>query len=961
MDVIVLSGARGDGLQGHGGREGKRAAAFGACLGDSFGGARGNRATWTFEAPAERREAALIIRYANGHDRAAAYRVLLNGRALPAMGGAAAHALAPTGGWGDRDTDWACLVVRRGVALRRGLNRLTLIGTRHDNHLNVDLLLFVEPADAARLADFTRAQFEALAPAAAVDFDEGTGTYTNAALDNGVPFGGIGAGKFEIFPDGWIGNLACANNWDCPVPLSRGSFFAVQTHVGGEAHTRLLRRRRPAEYDHARNIATVRYRGLLPTAALTFEDADLPVQIRALASSALVPQDIARSSLPGAGVVFTVANPGRRPVHVHLMAAWENVAGVGGYFSAAAGKTRMVGFDDRRGHRVLPFARASLAGVRLLAARRRTGLARNAEGEFALAVERTAGLRVGAFAFDAGADAAPALGAAAEPLPPGGARATAGGVTAAFTLAPGARREVRFHIAWHMPHQLALIDRRDHGHAYAARYRSAPAVAARLAADRGAREAGTREWQELVRRSSLPFWLQYRLINGAFPAFSNTLLTRRGHFAMLESPVTMKGALGTMDQRMASHGFWTQMFTDLDRRELDSFARCQQADGRITHFTGNVHHALENPAVHYGITDWPDLSSSWILQLLKQYRWTGDRTWLKAHWPRVRRTMRWLIAADRDGDGIPEGGSTYDYEKAFGGAFAYTASCHLGAMRAVAAMADALGDAATRAAADAAFARAQAGALTHLWNGRYFRKSVNIATGARNENSFIASLAGDWLARLCGLEPIYPVAQVSSNLKHVLDLHVQRFPLVPPMEVTPEGAAAVDDAYVLQHEPFLGMEAMYAGFPREGLDVLQRVYRAAWPVNHVGWRLPLNFMCGSGRPRGLWTYMTATSTWHVLNALTGATLDLPAGALYFQPADPAASFELPLFFPHFWLWASYDANRRRAQLKVLKVLKPGLSLRAVRRSMADGSIAEARLRRPFAIKQGAVLTLRIAN
>src|SRR5262249_58023108 len=127
----------------------------------------------------------------------------------------------------------------------------------------------------------------------------------------------------------------------------------------------------------------------------------------------------------------------------------------------------------------------------------------------------------------------------------------------------------------------------------------------------------TRDWQSLLEGSNLPQWLKQKLVNDAFTLFSNTVLTKDGRFSVLESPVDMGGALGTMDQRMAAHGILTQLFPELDRTELDLFGAAQRDDGRITHFVGNVHETIGDPDVGYGITDWPDLSCSWVMQVLK--------------------------------------------------------------------------------------------------------------------------------------------------------------------------------------------------------------------------------------------------------------------------------------------------------------------------------------------------------
>lgn len=153
-------------------------------------------------------------------------------------------------------------------------------------------------------------------------------------------------------------------------------------------------------------------------------------------------------------------------------------------------------------------------------------------------------------------------------------------------------REIRFHLIWRLPHHFTRKDGRDNGHYHLNHFRSAEAVAHHLVQRWPKLLAATREWQDLILRSNLPWWLRLKLVNTVFTVSANTVFTRDGRFAVAESPVSMKGALGTMDQRLASHAFYTMMYPDLDRREMELFAGCQLEDGRITHFNGNLHEAV---------------------------------------------------------------------------------------------------------------------------------------------------------------------------------------------------------------------------------------------------------------------------------------------------------------------------------------------------------------------------------
>ncbi|BDI32093.1 hypothetical protein CCAX7_41440 [Capsulimonas corticalis] len=481
----------------------------------------------------------------------------------------------------------------------------------------------------------------------------------------------------------------------------------------------------------------------------------------------------------------------------------------------------------------------------------------------------------------------------------------------------------------------------------------------------------TKSWQDPVLKSSLPFWMKLKLINCAFPMFANTVLTKDGRFAVLESPIDMGGALGTMDQRMASHAFFTSFFPELDRAELELYAACQQPDGRITHFDGNIHEVIGRPDVGYGITDWPDLSSAWVMQAVKLYRWTGDASFLERMKPHITHAMDWLEKDGADDNLIPAGGSTYDYEQLPRGEFIYSASCYLGALRA----ASAISDPAQASAYDKHLGDVQKSVMTDLWNGTFFRKWRQPSTGKTVEDSFVANLAGDWLARLSGLPRTLDPKIIHQSVTQTIARHQKPFFPTPPMQVTPAGKLTTTSCYFLQHEPYLGCEAIYENYVDDGVETLKRVYDCAWELNHSPWDQSLAYDAPSGVQSGLATYMTCPTSWHVLSALAGTSLDLPGKRLYVSPRLMTTETEmhLPVFFSRFWGWLDYVPAQHRLALRVDRVFATDTaraslyhiageadapdSAMTITSVAADGDAAPIALEAPFAVKEGATLDL----
>jgi len=474
--------------------------------------------------------------------------------------------------------------------------------------------------------------------------------------------------------------------------------------------------------------------------------------------------------------------------------------------------------------------------------------------------------------------------------------------------------------------------------------------------------AQTEEWQNLVWKSNLPFWLKLKLINCAFPIFSNSIFTKDGRYSTMESPVSMAGAMGTSDQRMSAHAFLNLFFPELDEKELELFAQCQDLvepipDGRIPHFTGNINEIIGNPNVTSGVRNWPDLTCSWVMQVVKYYRLTGDKEFLGRQWSHIKRAMEWLKNADHDGDAIPEGGSTYDYEHPKGGAFCYTASCYLGALKSAIEAARTMNDSEKLKEYKKQFKLVQKNVIKYLWNGKYFIKNNNILTGEKNPNCFIAQLAGDWLSQLSGLGTTIHKDMRQLAVREILERNVKPFYPIPAMEVTPEGKVAVDSSYIIQNEPYIGMEAIYAGYVDDGLEVIKRVYDTVWLVNKDPWHQALWYDIKTSARKGLVYYMTCPATWHIFNALSGTTLNLSEETLWISPKLPSYinEWHIPIFFPKFWLWMDYVSKDKKLTISVVRTF--GDKEWIISKIIGIQSSRPIKLKNKFIIKENATLDL----
>jgi len=414
-------------------------------------------------------------------------------------------------------------------------------------------------------------------------------------LHSGLPLGGIGTGRLELLTNGTLGSFSCANNWDVPTFWTEGSFFALWTNAGGSARAMMLHPPRSAGGWGLPTIDAINFTGRFPVAELSYETAGLPLDVRLRAQGTITPGSAELSSLPAATFAFTIRNNDSQPADVAVLASLENLCGQGGYYYVKADWSENVRerFDSVSGARQENWQAKFIKGLLFTNDREpRDVREANAFTDYALGCEGHGGVSrcVSWNAVGAGPRACPEPPsfweefAADGVLPRGDHKAEgingkyrpAGAVAKKITIEPGKSADVVFVLSWYHRGHTTFRDGVDHGHAYQAQCKNVWETAASARDGREIAAAIVDRFHGMIRDSSLPAWLQTKLINGAFPTTTSSVWTADGIFSMHESPTEMAGAVGTIDQRLAAHPFTFAFFPELDRCELDWFRKCQQ-------------------------------------------------------------------------------------------------------------------------------------------------------------------------------------------------------------------------------------------------------------------------------------------------------------------------------------------------------------------------------------------------
>ena len=184
-----------------------------------------------------------------------------------------------------------------------------------------------------------------------------------------------------------------------------------------------------------------------------------------------------------------------------------------------------------------------------------------------------------------------------------------------------------------------------------------------------------------------------------------------------------------------------------------------------------------------------------ILKLHRDWRISGDTRWLEGLWPDARRALEYaFVQWDADRDGLVEGEQHVTYDVELYGPNPLVGVLYLAALRAGAALADAVGD---EKAAESYRSLAERGAARLdevCWTGDYYEQRTPSRREIRSDPYPTGSLGGsleglgpgeppryqidsgclsdqllgEWMARVCGVGPVLPGRRVQRTLRAIV-------------------------------------------------------------------------------------------------------------------------------------------------------------------------------------------------
>lgn len=513
-----------------------------------------------------------------------------------------------------------------------------------------------------------------------------------------------------------------------------------------------------------------------------------------------------------------------------------------------------------------------------------------------------------------------ASGSVGAPPGAGGAVAAFGAGAVTMTLAPGASGAVTLVFAWFLPNRDYLGE--NVGAFYGNLFNSSNDVATALAdvaeQRRVVADINAHHAVFLAAPRSEPDWLADIAVN-SFSHMRNAFYTADGRWRQYE-------AFDCDDMDSVHNDFqrhlpylWT--FPEVEQQKSQAWARFADTEKGFIQECMAVG-CLGTPGAFDvpGGREMGDVSSVWVLGVLELYQ-TGAmagsdaaaaKALVQAVWPQVLGALRWQLSTTTNADapGLPAYlVCTYDIEVLeHYPTTTYNSFLHLAMMKAVAVLADVVGDAATGATARDAFTRGLSAVRLQLWNATAGAFRAFATKGPPTTMPVMSDcLYGATIAHSLGLGLMWdgPPADFASHLALEESANGNDFGLVvltgrdtaepfASIDETEWGMAAPTWSYIGLAGAGLGVDEALA-VPQRFFDNVRLRLRDQW--NLAGLYSGANWTQYSTNDDGqAWCtnhYGMALTHFYIHLALSGQQVNLPRGTLSFLPrySEP---FSLPL-------------------------------------------------------------------
>lgn len=303
-----------------------------------------------------------------------------------------------------------------------------------------------------------------------------------------------------------------------------------------------------------------------------------------------------------------------------------------------------------------------------------------------------------------------------------------GSITVAQSIAPGRSEEINYVLSWHFDHPLAKrlskLPETKGNYYYGSRFKDALAVTDYIAQRFASLHGQTLLWKQTYYDASLPFWfLERTFLNIGTLATANTYRFANNRFWAWEGVNACEGTCTHVWQYAQAMG---RIFPSLERdvRERTDLGIAMQEDGGIL-FRAEYEH---RPAI--------DGQAGSILRIYREHQMSADDTFLRQNWEKIKKATRFLLAQDKNGDGMTDTPMENTLDAVWEGEIAWIVGLTIAAVKAAAMMALEMKDKNFAAICNSYVEKGNRNMADKLFNGEYFIHRPDVVQGRKKLGSY---------------------------------------------------------------------------------------------------------------------------------------------------------------------------------------------------------------------------------
>ncbi len=412
----------------------------------------------------------------------------------------------------------------------------------------------------------------------------------------------------------------------------------------------------------------IAFEATYPMATVRYTDKALPVELSLQAYSPFIPLNEDDSALPATILSFTAVNKGNANVKISLVGYLEN-------------KTSIRSADPnscRRLNTVVTGNGMTAVGESLaILKKNRQNLPEKPDyGTMCIAVidpQAKAYTSIQPGSFPVSAETTDSITKPVqEPL--------IGAVEKGMNLAAGATGHADFVISWYFPNLTIDPKIKDTGRYYSKQFASATEVAQYIATNFNRLSSTSKLWKETWQESTLPHWfLERTFLTINTLATSNAHRFDTGRFWAWEGVGACAGTCTHVWQYAQAMG---RIFPALERdcRERTDLNIAMEENGGII-FRAEME---TRPAI--------DGQAGSVLRCYREHQMSADDAFLKRNWPNIKRAVQFILAQDKNGDGMEDTPMENTLDAVWDGEIAWIVGLCISGVRAGQEMAEEVGD-----------------------------------------------------------------------------------------------------------------------------------------------------------------------------------------------------------------------------------------------------------------------------